>query len=114
MVSTLVCRNVTVSGHRTSIRLEPEMWDALHELCRREGKSVNAVCSMVDRARRASALTSALRVFIVTYFRAATTERGHWLAGHGAFREETAAVSDSTGESPISLPHREERAYDPV
>ncbi|HEU0118665.1 MAG TPA: ribbon-helix-helix domain-containing protein, partial [Alphaproteobacteria bacterium] len=34
--STLVSRNVTIAGHRTSVRLEPEMWSGLSEICRRE------------------------------------------------------------------------------
>ncbi len=68
MASTLICRNVTVSGHRTSVRLEPVMWDALHELCRREGKTAHAICSMVNRERRESSLTAALRDYIMSYF----------------------------------------------
>lgn len=31
--STLVSRNVVISGRRTSVRLEPEMWDGLREIC---------------------------------------------------------------------------------
>jgi len=67
--STLVNRNVTVNGHRTSMRLEPEMWDALEDICRREGTTVNALCSQVDGERTQSSLTAAMRVFILGYFR---------------------------------------------
>ena len=81
--STLVSRNVTLSGHRTSIRLEADMWEALFEICRREGKTVHTICSSVDGQRSASRLTEALRVFIMAYFRAAATEDGHAHAGHG-------------------------------
>ena len=28
-MSVLVSRNVRVEGHRTSVRLEPDMWEAL-------------------------------------------------------------------------------------
>jgi predicted DNA-binding ribbon-helix-helix protein len=52
--STLVSRNVTIAGHRTSIRLEADMWEALFEICRREGKTVHAICSVVDGQRFAS------------------------------------------------------------
>ncbi len=38
--SSLISRNVTVAGHRTSMRLEPAMWDALGEICRREHASL--------------------------------------------------------------------------
>lgn len=83
MVSSLISRNITVSGHRTSMRLEPEMWDALAEVCRREGRSLHDICTAVDAHRRQSSLTAALRVFIVSYFRSAATEHGHLRAGHG-------------------------------
>lgn len=81
--STLVSRNVTVAGHRTSIRLEADMWEALFEICRREGKTVHAICSVVDGQRITSRLTASLRVFIIAYYRAAATEFGHSHAGHG-------------------------------
>lgn len=70
MASTLIVRNVTVNGHRTSIKLEPDMWEALEEICDREGSSVSEICTRVERRRRQSSLTAAVRVFIVGYFRA--------------------------------------------
>ena len=78
-----VMRNVTVSGHRTSIRLEPEMWDGIQEICRREGCTMHELCSIVERRRQRSSFTAALRVFIMLYFRVAATEEGHAEAGHG-------------------------------
>lgn len=79
----LVSRNVTVSGRRTSVRLEPEMWDGLMEICRREGISTHQLTTLVDRCRHRSSLTAKLRVFILAYFRAASTEAGHAQVGHG-------------------------------
>ena len=90
-----VMRNVTVSGRRTSIRLEPEMWDAFREICRREGRTIHEIGSMVDQRRQGSSLTAALRVFIMLYFRAAANEEGHAEAGHG-----TGAIDlDKVGKS---------------
>ena len=83
MASSLLSRNVTVNGHRTSMRLEPEMWDALSEICRREHLSTHDICTAVDARRNASSLTAALRVFVMDYFRTASTEEGHVRAGHG-------------------------------
>ena len=82
-VSTLVNRNVTVTGHRTSMRLEPLMWEALHQLCRRECKSLNEVVTEIDRQRTESSLTAAIRVFLLRYYSAAATDEGHRNAGHG-------------------------------
>ncbi len=81
--STLDNRNVTVAGRRTSIRLEPPMWDALHNVCARERATVNEVVTAIERSRTESSLTSAIRVFLLRYFEAAATEGGHWRAGHG-------------------------------
>jgi predicted DNA-binding ribbon-helix-helix protein len=113
MVSTLICRNVTVSGHRTSVRLESAMWDALHELCRREGKTAHAICSMVNRERHQSSLTAALRDYIMSYFRAAATEDGHLRAGHG--RVQTAFAGEAHADDDAALEKRPRvSAYDPV
>ena len=73
--STLINRNVTVNGHRTSMRLEPAMWEALEDICRREAKTVHEICSLVEEHRVQSSLTAAMRVFIVGYFRAALTQQ---------------------------------------
>jgi predicted DNA-binding ribbon-helix-helix protein len=65
------------------MRLEPVMWEALEEICRRENRTIHDIGTLVDARRRESSLTAAMRVFILGYFRAAVTEQGHTLAGHG-------------------------------
>jgi predicted DNA-binding ribbon-helix-helix protein len=69
--STLVNRNVTVAGHRTSVRLERAMWDALRQVCEREQKSLNCVVTEIAREQVESSLTAAIRVYVLSYFRAA-------------------------------------------
>lgn len=67
--SILESRNVTVGNRRTSMRLEPQMWDALESISRLEGMTINNLCAQIDLRRRKAGLTSATRVFIVSYFR---------------------------------------------
>ena len=74
---------MTISGRRTSLRMEQETWDALAEICKREGKSIHQICTMVEERRNVSNRTSAVRAFIIAYYRAAATEQGHQKAGHG-------------------------------
>ena len=84
--SSLVSRNITVLKKRTSIRLEPEMWSSLNDIADREQCSVHDVCTLVYvRKKPETSLTAAIRVFIMLYYRAATTEQGHLRAGHGDF-----------------------------
>lgn len=96
----LVSRNVTVNGRRTSLRLEPEMWECLSEIAAREGTSINEVVGRVDRQRESGGLTSNVRVFVLSYFRNAATERGHANAGHGVLFE------TSGPRRPRGRPHR--------
>lgn len=82
--STLVNRNIVAARGRTSMRLEPELWDALGEICRRERTSPSELCRRIESAGIPGGRTSAIRVYILRYFRAAATEPGHEAAGHGA------------------------------
>ena len=81
--SRLVNRNVTALRGRTSMRLEPELWDALLEICDREDLDLNTIVRRVEAEGHAGGRTSAVRVFLLSYFRAAATEAGHMVAGHG-------------------------------
>src|SRR5260370_40642785 len=69
--SSLVIHNVVVGGHRTSVRLEPVMWDALQDIARRLRMTLHDLVTEIDRARTASSLTAAIRVYIVDFYRAA-------------------------------------------
>lgn len=84
--SRLVSRNVGSSAGRTSMRLEPELWDALEELCSRERLTLRDLVREIDVVSRPGGRTSAVRVHLLVYFRAAATEQGHRAAGHGEDR----------------------------
>ncbi len=81
--SRLINRNIVAGRGRTSMRLEPELWDALLEICRRESIDPGQLVRRVEEQGHSGGRTSAVRVHILTYFRTATTEEGHTLAGHG-------------------------------
>ena len=86
--SSLISKNITILGRRTSVRLEPEMWVALNDIAEKEHCSVHDICALVYvRKDISTSLTAAIRVFLMLYFRAATTEQGHHNAGHGNFSE---------------------------
>ena len=59
------------------------MWDALNEICAREGRSVHEICTEIDRQRNSSALTAGVRVYIINYFRKAVAEQGPAGAAQG-------------------------------
>lgn len=82
--STLISHNIMVSGRRTSVRLEKEMWMAIKEIAKNEKCTIHDLCSAIaQRKKPDTSLTAAIRVFIMAYFQAAATSEGHKSAGHG-------------------------------
>jgi predicted DNA-binding ribbon-helix-helix protein len=57
-------RSVVLAGHRTSISLEPEFWEALRRLAERSGVSLNRLVAEIDE-RRSGNLSSALRLYVL-------------------------------------------------
>jgi len=82
-VSRLINRNVVAGRGRTSMRLEPELWDALKEICRRERQDINQLVRHIESIGHRGGRTSAVRVYVLEYFRAAASESGHEAANHG-------------------------------
>jgi predicted DNA-binding ribbon-helix-helix protein len=62
-------RSLVIAGHRTSISLEDDFWDALREMAREQRLSLPALVADVDSARGAANLSSALRVAILRHYR---------------------------------------------
>jgi predicted DNA-binding ribbon-helix-helix protein len=59
----LIKRSFTLAGHRTSVALEEEFWDALLRLAQSRGQTLSALIAAADTARGAECqLASALRV----------------------------------------------------
>ena len=56
-------RSFSLAGHRTSVALEQEFWDALEVLAAVRGLALSALVAEVDAARAGSQpLASALRI----------------------------------------------------
>ena len=67
--TSLICRNVYVAGHRTSVRMELILWDAFDEIATREKLGTNKLITLVNQYRGQNSLTAALRVFLLRYYR---------------------------------------------
>ena len=55
-------RSVLLSGHATSIALEPEFWAVLDAMAAKRGSSLAALIVSIDRGRGGRPLASACRV----------------------------------------------------
>jgi predicted DNA-binding ribbon-helix-helix protein len=55
-------RSFALSGHRTSVALEPEFWTVLETNAREQGLALAALVGRVDAGRGSRNLASALRL----------------------------------------------------
>jgi len=62
-------RSILLSGHATSLALEPEFWDVLDELARTDGLSLAALIARIDEGRAERPLASACRVAALAFAR---------------------------------------------
>ena len=69
MSSEFLRKNITIKGHRTSISLERSIWSGLEELCDRESINFNQLFTLIESLRNGASRTSAVRTFIVNYYR---------------------------------------------
>lgn len=61
-----VKHSLTLNGHRTSVSLEPEFWQAFREMAARRGQSINALAAQIDYERGTRhGLATAIRLAVL-------------------------------------------------
>jgi predicted DNA-binding ribbon-helix-helix protein len=74
MKSAVVKRSIVVGGHRTSVSLEDQFWVGLREIARSRGLSLSELVGKIDVEREHANLSSALRLFVLDYYRGRVPE----------------------------------------
>jgi len=62
-------RSFTIKGHRTSISVEAPFWEALQQVAALENSSLSGLVAAIDDVRGTAGLSSAVRVWVLDYFR---------------------------------------------
>ncbi len=60
-------RSISIKGHRTSVSLEKEFWNAFQNIAVREQKTIPILISEIDDQRGSNNLSSAIRVYILKH-----------------------------------------------
>ena len=66
-MASLRKRSVLLSGHATSIALEPEFWAVLDEMAKKRGSSLAGLIVAIDAERAGRPLASACRVAALAF-----------------------------------------------
>lgn len=66
-------RSLTIAGHRTSLSLEDDFWDALKQISLAQGRSLADCIADIDANRGTRSLSSAVRSAILDHYRKASS-----------------------------------------
>ncbi|CUJ96216.1 hypothetical protein RUE5091_01638 [Ruegeria denitrificans] len=65
-----VKRSLTLKGHRTSVSLEDEFWQAFRDIAKEKELAINALAAEIDVERDPEiGLASAIRVYVLNWYR---------------------------------------------
>ena len=67
--SSVVKHSTIVNGRDSSVSIEDAFWNALKEIAVAQNISAAALVSKIDSGREAANLSSAIRVYVLSYYR---------------------------------------------
>ena len=69
MKSPVVKRSIVVAGHKTSVSLEEAFWNGMKEISGLRNMTLSELVGEIDSNRQQGNLSSAIRLFVLDYFR---------------------------------------------
>jgi predicted DNA-binding ribbon-helix-helix protein len=69
MKSPVVKRSIVVAGHKTSVSLEEAFWNSMKEISATRSMTLSDLVSEIDKGRKQGNLSSAIRLYVLDYFR---------------------------------------------
>ena len=69
MKSPVVKRSIVIAGHKTSVSLEDPFWQGLREIAVTRNMTLSDVVASIDTDRHEGNLSSAIRLFVLDYYR---------------------------------------------
>jgi predicted DNA-binding ribbon-helix-helix protein len=73
--SPIVKRSVRIGDRKSSVALEDGFWNALKEIAAVQGISIHEIVLKVDGMREGHNLSSAIRLFILDYYRRKASDK---------------------------------------
>jgi len=77
MKSTVKKRSVVIAGHKTSLSLEDAFWNEVKMIAAERDMSLSELVSSIELSRQHANLSSALRLFVLDYYRNEAERQPH-------------------------------------
>jgi predicted DNA-binding ribbon-helix-helix protein len=88
MKSSVIKRTIVIGGHKTRASLEDAFWEALRDIARDRKETLPGLVASINANRRQGNLSSAIRRFVLGFYRNSTNPRdGSPQAGGPAFNQ---------------------------
>ena len=77
MKSPVVKRSIVVAGHKTSVSLEEAFWNGMKEISGEHSMTLSDLVGEIDTKRQQGNLSSAIRLFVLDYFKSRALAAPH-------------------------------------
>jgi predicted DNA-binding ribbon-helix-helix protein len=81
IMKSIVKRSVVLAGRQSSVSLEDEFWNALKKIANDRYVTLSELVSGIDKQRQHGNLSSALRLFVLEYYRGKAEKPGDEMLG---------------------------------
>jgi predicted DNA-binding ribbon-helix-helix protein len=105
MQSAVVKRSIVIAGHKTSVSLEDDFWNALKEIKKSHNMTLSGLVADIDVRRLHANLSSAIRIFVLHHFRSqisqvptGRTEAGIEMTRHAHVERPSKHANGQAGE----------------
>lgn len=75
MKSPVVKRSIVIAGHKTSVSLEDAFWKGLKEIANERDITLSELVAAIDSERQHGNLSSAIRLFVLDFYRNQLSDR---------------------------------------
>jgi predicted DNA-binding ribbon-helix-helix protein len=75
--SLVIKRSIVIKDRKTSVSLEDAFWKCLRDIADERGETLYRLISGIDASRKNANLSSALRIFVLEFYRDQFAKQSH-------------------------------------
>jgi predicted DNA-binding ribbon-helix-helix protein len=73
--SSVVKRSIVIAGHKTSVGIEDQFWEAFKEIAKEREIALADLATSINVERQHANLSSAIRLFVLDHYQKAARKR---------------------------------------